>query len=374
MKLALTAAVLLSMNQAAFADAVGRSGGFDEDDITYGPPVVETKKNKVIPQPTSVPKPASKAEVASPVDIKPRMETAAASAPNWTSEPLYKMMPLKDGCAKPVPTEAAAKTPLKVVVNQESQTIKITVGEQEIDLKGENRVSTGGTLKIPDGSNNVNPYCAQTPAMHEVIPMADEKDFAGIPGCDAETTRANATIFEMYYSRTYGAKAPFPMPKAIRIRNGIFFHVVPPSYADGLGNDISGDCVRLSQKTATTLHNLMKKYKALDVTITPPRQHQPGETVTINGKTVKMYCDKRDELAAIEAKRSGSTTTMLAQSTGPEGVVGAPNGFNDAAADFIDPLGIWGLNKRGNVFTRGQNHNQSSASQPPRPKANVPKI
>lgn len=350
-EIALTAVLILTLNQAVFAETQANSGSFD--DIEYGPP------EEIPPAPVKF-KPASKARAAVPA------ANSSVSAPASAPSAMVKMVPQANGCPVPQLTAEAAKTPLKVTVDQEAQTISIVVDGKKLDLHGFDRVSTGGTLKIPDGSNGAPPYCAQTPAMHEVVAMVKESDFANTK-CDSDYIRDKSTVFPVYYSRTFGdaSTGPIPMPKAIRIKKGIFFHEVPPSYKDALGNDISGECVRLHPRTAALLYKQMEKYGAIDITIKPPRQHQMGETLKLHGKSVKMYCDQRDVDAAIAAKRSGNTSTALAQNTGSEGVVGAPRGFDEAAADVIDPFGIWGINKRGNVFTRGQN-------QPPRPKAGIP--
>lgn len=361
MKLALTAAVLLSLNQAAFAEAVGKSGGFDEDEITYGPPVVETKKNKVIPQATQAPKPAPKVEVAPPVDIKPRMETAAApTIPSNVLFPVKAKITAGD-CQEPIASPDASKTPVEVWVDQQTQTIKIVTPDRKAPLV--DTISSGGGLKIPNGELKKDPYCARTPKIDKVVSAIEPHEFDETT-CKHQTKRDMSTVFNDYKTRTFTDKygRQVPMDDAIRIEGGIFFHTVPPSYAELMGQNVSGECIRLFKKTAVFLQAQIRKYGAIKVHISEPPPPVPG---------APNYCDEEKVAQAIREKQQGSTAPT-AQVTGTEDVPGGTKSAVDLFARWeTSPLNL--ARKGGPLeFLNPDNFKPNTqANQPPRPKANV---
>lgn len=219
------------------------------------------------------------------------------------------------GCVIPDSNSDKTSSPVKVFVDQQNQTISIST--PDLEEPWESKVSTGGGLKIPNGKNAKGPYCARTPAIKKLIRAVPEADFEG-SGCTADQIHDNATVFRMYHTNTFSDenKRPIPMPNAIRINQGIFFHEVPPSYAKLLGKNVSGECVRLTPKTAKFLREQIEKYGAIEVTISEP----PDEDHTA------QYCDERMVARARadirDANNGGYRSSVPIQSTGSEGVYG----------------------------------------------------
>lgn len=313
MKIALTAVLVLTLNQAAFAESQATSGSFE--DIEYGPPE----------------------------DVSPAASTVASTIAS-------------EGCAKPVTSPDAAKTPVEVWVDQDKQTITIHSPDRKTDLV--DKVSTGGGLKIPNGKLKVSPYCARTPKMDRLISAVKVEDFANT-SCTADQKRDNSTVFPMYYSRTFtddrGRLAP--MPKAIRIDRGIFFHVVPSSAKRLLGHNVSGECVRLSESTATFLWNQINKYGAIKVHISEPP--------IIDNPHMPQYCDQQ-MVARAKLDQQNGRISPATRPTGTEGIVGGEESAERIFARILDPLGLLGVNKDGVAYKARQN------SQVPRPQAAIP--
>jgi hypothetical protein len=318
LEIALTAVLILTLNQAAFAETQANSGSFDE--IEYGPP-------EEIP-PT-------------PVKFQPASNTRATIS--------------GEGCPEPVANQDAAKTPVEVWVDQDKQTITIHTPDRQTDLV--DKVSTGGGLKIPNGKLKKNPYCARTPKMDRLISAVKVDDFAHT-SCTPDQKRDRSTVFPMYYSRTFTDKNGrlVPMPKAIRIDGGIFFHVVPPSYKGLLGHNVSGECVRLNESTATFLQAQINKYGAIKVHISEP----PAVD-----RDMPQYCDEQMVAQAKFDQQSGRVSPAT-QPTGSEGVIGGEKSAENIFAKLFDPFGILGVNKDGIAYRGGQN------SQAPRPKVGIP--
>lgn len=189
------------------------------------------------------------------------------------------------------------KPSLYVYVSKSDQTIKIYELGKEVYLnpaKKLNRVSTGGTLKIPNNADQKKePYCGATPDFIErYIPF---KPFEN--GRD----KFDATTFEEYFSSTFldDKEQPVAMPHAIRIKGGIFFHAAAAAKVPNLGQNVSGDCVRLHPQTAELLYNLIKKHGGLTATIegedpTPLGRtcdYMDGRAVEVNTKTGKITKD-----------------------------------------------------------------------------------
>lgn len=360
MKLALTAALLLTLNQAAFAEV--RGGSFDDGDgITYGPPETPAPKNVVRKQPTIRP-PAPiaepKAQVAPPMDIKPKMETQAAPAVAAAPVNKAQVTIAQGGCAEPVAHPDASKTPVEVWVDQKTQTITIQTPDRKEPLV--DKVSTGGGLKVPNGTKvKKDPYCARTPKIEKVISAVEESDFAGTT-CNAEEIRSRSTVFKDYRSRTFTDKEgrEVPMPNAIRIEGGIFFHTVPPSYVGLMGQNVSGECIRLYNKTSSFLQAQIKKYGAIKVHISEPPEVDPR---------APNYCDE-NKVAQAKLDQKNGTMAPTAQSTGTEGVVGGEKSAENLFAKWeTSPFNLF---RKGGLFNP-DSQPQTQAAQPPRPKANV---
>jgi hypothetical protein len=345
MKIALTAVLILTLNQAVFAETQANSGSFD--DIEYGPP------EELPPAPAKF-KPAGKTRAVVPVDIKPATQAAQVAPVEKIEATIHG-----EGCPEPAASQDASKTPVEVWVDQDKQTITIHTPDRKTDLV--DKVSTGGGLKIPNGKLKKSPYCARTPKMDRVISAVKVDDFAHT-SCTPDQKRDRSTVFPMYYSRTFTDKNGrlVPMPKAIRIDGGIFFHVVPPSYKGLLGHNVSGECVRLNESTATFLQAQINKYGAIKVHISEP---------PVVDRDMPQYCDEQMVAQAKFDQQNGRVSPAM-QQTGSEGVIGGEKSAEDifakVAQKLIDPFGILGVNKDGIAYRGGQN------SQAPRPKAEIP--
>lgn len=227
--------------------------------------------------------------------------------------------PLK--CPMPQMTQAHRNTPVEVYIDQEKQLMYVKrpkrAGKAEIFST---RISTGGGLKIPNGINAAgkSPYCARTPSFKNVIiPAFKESDFDPTL-CTADEIRSRATVFENYYTRTFSDKEgnPIPMPKAIRLAGGIFLHQVPPSYKGLLGENVSGECIRMNEVVSKQLFEEILLHGAIKVTVSePPAPH-----------TCKaQYCDQ----AMIDKAKAdiASGKIPVTKRNGSEGLFGGTESF-----------------------------------------------
>lgn len=222
---------------------------------------------------------------------------------------------------RPKLTEAQKKTPVEVYIDQEKQLMYVKrparSGKAPIFVT---RISTGGGLKIPNGINAVgrSPYCAKTPSFKNVIiPAVKESDFDPTL-CTPDEIRARATVFEQYYTRTFSDSAgnPVPMPKAIRLSGGIFLHQVPPSYSKLLGENVSGECIRMNPTVSKQLFEEILIHGAIKVTVSePPKSH----------KCKAQYCDDQMLKKAQEDIAAGRIPST--RRTGSEGLFGGTEGF-----------------------------------------------
>lgn len=186
-------------------------------------------------------------------------------------------------CVTPKIPEEAKNTPVKVYIDQERQIISIMTPDRK-DL-WHSRISSGGGLKIPNGQFKKDPYCARTPEIpRKIIPLINAKDFDPAT-CTEEQIRTRATVFDMYYSRTFTDNKGnmVPMPRAIRLLNGIFAHRVARGYEEFLGTNVSGECIRLNDRTSKFLFDQMLKYKGIEVVVGPPPK---------SSKCKANYCDE----------------------------------------------------------------------------------
>ncbi len=224
--------------------------------------------------------------------------------------------PVTKKCVTPDVNRHLKSSPVKVFVDQQDQTITIVTPDRVQPLV--DKVSTGGGRKIPNGKFKKPPYCACTPKIERrLIRAIKESDFDKTT-CSPAEIRARSTVFAKYESHTFtdGRGRFVPMPKAIRINGGIFFHQVPSSYKELLGRDVSGDCVRLSSKTASFLMNQINKYGAIEVNISEPRRISRKE---------QQYCDAQTLAQVRQDLRSGRIPK--AQATGSEDVFGGVDSF-----------------------------------------------
>lgn len=231
-----------------------------------------------------------------------------ATTDGWTSEvsPAAQNMPaypkeIADTLRSlNISLEAAPTNSGFPVVTVDKWTQTITIQAADLEEPWIRKVSTGGGLKVPNGKNAQSPYCASTPEVKSKF----------IP---AITSGPNTTMEPMHYSNTfaYGGE-PAPMPWAIRIEGGIFFHergdssirvrtkdgVVPVSYNHLLGQNVSGECVRLDSQTSRLLYGLALKYGGISASITgqDPLPVEEGYCTRINGKKkcfAPNYCDEK---------------------------------------------------------------------------------
>lgn len=223
-------------------------------------------------------------------------QTAPAAAP----QPAYPKEVAATLKALNISLDAAPANSGFPVVTVDKWTQTITIETADFNEPWVRKVSTGGGLKVPNGKNSKSPYCASTPEVKSKF----------IP---AITSGPNTTMEKMHYSNTfaYGGE-PAPMPWAIRIEGGVFFHergdssikvrtkdgVVPVSYNHLLGQNVSGECVRLDSQTARLLYGLALKYGGITASITgqDPLPVNEGYCTRIDGKKkcfAPNYCDEK---------------------------------------------------------------------------------
>jgi hypothetical protein len=137
-----------------------------------------------------------------------------------------------------------------------------------------------------------------------------------------------STVFPMYHTRTFTDKRgnPVPMPNAVRIVGGIFFHEVPPSYRELLGHNVSGECVRLAPSVAKFLKGQIEKYGAIEVSISEPPQIS---------RRMPQYCDEQMVADARSGRPVGSGAPP--QATGSEGVYGGEESFFSILGRIFNP-------------------------------------
>lgn len=230
-------------------------------------------------------------------------------------------IPAPLACPQPKITEAHKKTPVEVYIDQEKQIMYVKrparAGKAAIFST---RISTGGGLKIPNGINAAgrSPYCARTPSFKNVIiPAYKESDFDPTL-CSPDEIRARATVFENYYTRTFsdGQGNPIPMPKAIRLAGGIFLHQVPPSYKNFLGENVSGECIRMNPTVSKQLFEEILLHGAIKVTVSePPKAY----------KCKPQYCD--DTMIEKAKADIAAGRIPVTKRTGSEGMFGGTEDF-----------------------------------------------
>lgn len=339
MKGVFTLTILMGISHTAGAETFGTGGSF-----MFGGSAGESAPVTPAPAP---PRP--------PVDIRPaaaRAEIIAMPLPPPTpmppTRPATVQIPATQGppvtgdvpfqatvaigstrCPEPLAHPNARNTPVKVYVDQQGQSVRIDTPDRPQPI--ESRVSTGGGLKIPNGEVKKAPYCARTPRKERLIVSAVTPDMFKGSGCTPDEIRAKSTVFPMYHTRTFTDKngQPIPMPQAVRIVGGIFFHEVPPSYREMLGHNVSGECVRLAPSVAKFLQAQIKKYGAIEVNITDPPQV---------ARQMPQYCD--DQMAANARQRQqgpGTSVAAAPQATGSEGVYGGEQSFFSILGRFFNP-------------------------------------
>jgi len=278
---------------------------------------------------------------------RPRDLTAPAAAitPATSIPAVAGDMPFKASinigstrCPDPVAHPNARQTPVKVYVDQQTQSIRIETPDRPRPV--ESRVSTGGGLKIPNGELKKAPYCARTPqfpaapaarAGQPLIISAVTPEMFNGTGCTSDEIRAKSTVFPMYHTRTFTDKNgnPVPMPNAVRIAGGIFFHEVPPSYREMLGHNVSGDCVRLAPSVAKFLRTQIAKYGAIQVEVSAPPTVDPR---------MPQYCDDRMVADASQRLRPNApNVASRPQTTGTEDVYGGQESFFSVLGRFFTP-------------------------------------
>lgn len=246
--------------------------------------------------------------------------SSSAGTPNIQTVQSTSTTP-QSACPQPVITEAHKKTPVEVYIDQEKQLMYVKrparSGKAPIFVT---RISTGGGLKIPNGINAAGkaPYCARTPSFKNVIiPAYKESDFDPTL-CTPDQIRARATVFEQYYTRTFsdGEGNPIPMPKAIRLSGGIFLHQVPPSYKNLLGENVSGECIRMNPTVSKQLMEEILIHGAIKVTVSEPPKAHPCKA---------QYCDDAMKQRAKDDIAAGRIP--VTKRTGSEGLFGGTESF-----------------------------------------------
>lgn len=310
-------ALTSTLNGTAFAERLADS----DEGFLFGPPPKGEETQKVAQQDQEKVIPAPPVRVQNVEVAKPEVSTAADESfsldPNELKDPKDKAASI-DGCYTPSVNTQITNPQVIVPVNQLDQTISIETPDRAEPVVA--KVSTGGGLKIPNGSIKKGPYCARTPRMdRRIIRAITASDFKGT-SCTPDQIRDRATVFPMYHTRTFTDKNdnPIPMPKAIRIDGGIFFHEVPPSYRGLLGQNVSGECVRLDPKTAKFLFDQIQKYGAIEVSISEPPEVS---------REMPQYCDARMVAQARGDLQSGRLSQ--AQATGSEDVYGGVGSFTN---------------------------------------------
>lgn len=143
-----------------------------------------------------------------------------------------------------------------VEVDRSTQTIRVKTPRGD----WEDKVSTGGGLKLPNGVERADktPYCG-----NDETPDLNQKSIKAIE------SGAGRTMEPVHYSNTFsdaqGKK--IAMPWAIKLGGGIYFHESPPSYVGLLGQNVSGGCIRLSPARAKQLYAEMLEYGGMTVSI-----------------------------------------------------------------------------------------------------------
>lgn len=230
-------------------------------------------------------------------------------------------------CRTPVVDPNYKNTPLEIRVDQETQIAKVYLNGKVMRIKNENGgmvdfvmyVSTGGGLKIPNGKYKKDPYCAKTPSFDTVVPAIEETDFD--PSlCTPDEIRAKAMMFPVYYTNTFSDKndQPIPMRNSIRLvpGGGWFIHEVPSGYRKYLGQNVSGECVRVPPLASRKLYELTKQYGGLKVKISEPPKVS---------RCKPQYCDEEFKAQAIRDIEAGRMPRT--RYTGSEGLFGGDGIF-----------------------------------------------
>lgn len=231
-------------------------------------------------------------------------------------------------CQNPQVDPNYKNTPLEIRVDQDTQIAKVYLNGKILKIPGERGgsvefvmyVSTGGGLKIPNGKYDKEPYCAVTPAFEEVVPAMEESAFDPTK-CTPEEIHQRATMFPVYYSNTFSdeSKNPVPMRNAIRIQKGggWFLHEVPSSYRKYLGQNVSGECVRMPPYAAKMLYDLTKQYGGLKVKLSGPPQVS---------RCKPQFCDENFRQQAMRDIQEGRVPRT--RYTGSEGLFGDDGAFS----------------------------------------------
>lgn len=347
MKARILLTIVLSFSGTAIAETIGHTGG---GSFMFGGSVPSSTPIAPAPRPSpEVRTPVQPSnEMAFPPLPPPRPRDLALPAEVTTpsSEVPFKAS-INIGstrCPDPVAHPNARQTPVKVYVDQQTQSIRIETPDRPRPV--ESRVSTGGGLKIPNGKLKKAPYCARTPqfpsapaarpgqpvrAAQPLIISAVTPEMFNGTGCTSDEIRAKSTVFPMYHTRTFTDKNgnPVPMPNAVRIAGGIFFHEVPPSYREMLGHNVSGDCVRLAPSVAKFLRTQIAKYGAIQVEVSAPPTVDPR---------MPQYCDDRMVADATQRLRPNAPNiASRPQATGSEDVYGGQESFFSVLGRIFSP-------------------------------------
>jgi len=335
--------VLMVMAPAAQAERMGGGQG----SFIFAPEPVETRvqapRPAVVPKPPAPVAPATSLASDHPAPPPRPAHLPSAQPAQGSTAPFQATLGGPDTrCPDPIAHPNARNTPVKVYVDQQTQRIEIQ--SPDLPKPREAAVSTGGGLKIPNGEIKKPPYCARTPRKDRLIISAVREEMFKGTGCTPDEIRAKSTVFPMYHTRTFTDKdgKPIPMPRAIRITGGIFFHEVPPSYKEMLGHNVSGECVRLPANTAAFLQKQIEKYGAIEVTMSDPPQVS---------RQMPQYCDEQMVARARGDVQSGQIAA--AQRTGSEGVYGGNESF---------------FSVLGRLFGGGQQSAPVARTAPPQPR------
>lgn len=327
-------AIFMGIAPNALAETIGMGGGFlfggestpvaPRPPVDIRPPVARPPETLTVPVPK--PRPQTKpvetaAPMPKPVPAPP--PTAPTDVPFKASVAIGSTR-----CPEAIAHPNARNTPVKVYVNQQTQSVSIVTPDRPQALQS--IVSTGGGLKIPNGKIKKDPYCARTPKKDGLIVSAVTPEMFEGTGCTPEEIRARSTVFKDYKTNTFTDKEgrPVPMPQAIRIIGGIFFHEVPPSYTNLLGHNVSGECIRLKPAVAKYLQAQIRKYGAIEVNITEPPEV---------AREMPQYCDDRMAADAKNRQRPDGSIASIPQATGTEDVYGGERSFFGQLAK-INPL------------------------------------
>lgn len=153
-----------------------------------------------------------------------------------------------------VPLRARADQFVYVTIDKTAQTITIRAPETAGLPGGEYvaLVSTGGGWKHPVDPvtrQKDKPYCAD-----DVTPNVRNM---WIPAIDGQT---------MFYSKISN-RFEVAMDRAILVKDGIYLHQVIAGLEGGLGDNVSGGCVRLDSEVAPWLFEEMTIYGGIFLTI-----------------------------------------------------------------------------------------------------------